>query len=162
MREPLPHVKHPFMFHGHSPEPGLGPWLPSALRAKTKHVISAFRAWRSQPPSLVCSPLPQLTWFQPDMPETCCFCSKLSSNLCVLSCLSHVQLFATLWTIALQAPLFMRFSGQEYAFPSSAEPHQGATASSTPADCQEVEDGPRGQDLKVSQGLPMHESEKRK
>ena len=28
--------------------------------------------------------------------------------------LSHVQLFATLWTIACQTPLSMRFSSQEY------------------------------------------------
>ena len=28
--------------------------------------------------------------------------------------LGHVQLFATLWTIALQAPLSMGFSRQEY------------------------------------------------
>ena len=28
--------------------------------------------------------------------------------------LSHVQLFATLWTVACQAPLFMGFSRQEY------------------------------------------------
>ena len=27
---------------------------------------------------------------------------------------SHVRLFATPWTIACQAPLFMEFSGQEY------------------------------------------------
>ena len=33
---------------------------------------------------------------------------------CVLSCFSHVQLFATLWTVALQAPLSMGFSRQEY------------------------------------------------
>ena len=32
----------------------------------------------------------------------------------VLSCLSHVQLFAVLWTIALQARLSMGFSRQEY------------------------------------------------
>ena len=32
---------------------------------------------------------------------------------CVLSCFSHVQLFATLWTIAHQAPLSMGFSRQE-------------------------------------------------
>ena len=32
----------------------------------------------------------------------------------VLSCLSHVQLFATLWTVACQAPLYTGFSGQEY------------------------------------------------
>ena len=34
---------------------------------------------------------------------------------CVLSCsLSHVQLFATPWTVACQAPLSMEFSKQEY------------------------------------------------
>ena len=33
---------------------------------------------------------------------------------CVLSCFSCVQLFATLWTIALQAPLSMGFPRQEY------------------------------------------------
>ena len=32
----------------------------------------------------------------------------------MLSCLSRVQLFATPWTVALQAPLFVGFSRQEY------------------------------------------------
>ena len=35
-------------------------------------------------------------------------------SLCVLSWFSHVWLFMTLWTVALQAPLSMRFSRQEY------------------------------------------------
>ena len=33
---------------------------------------------------------------------------------CVLSPFSRVQLFATLWTVAHQVPLFMGFSRQEY------------------------------------------------
>ena len=33
---------------------------------------------------------------------------------CVLSCFSRVQLFSTLWTVAVQAPLSMEFSRQEY------------------------------------------------
>ena len=33
---------------------------------------------------------------------------------CMLSCFSHVHLFATLWTVACQAPLSMGFSKQEY------------------------------------------------
>ena len=33
---------------------------------------------------------------------------------CGAQLLSHVQLFATLWTVACQAPLFMGFSRQEY------------------------------------------------
>ena len=32
----------------------------------------------------------------------------------MLSCFSHVLLFATLWTVALQGPLSMGFSRQEY------------------------------------------------
>ena len=34
--------------------------------------------------------------------------------VCMLSHFSHVQLFATLWTVACQAPLSMGFSWQEY------------------------------------------------
>ena len=36
--------------------------------------------------------------------------------MCVsmLSCFSYVQFFATLWTVAHQAPLFMGFSRKEY------------------------------------------------
>ena len=40
---------------------------------------------------------------------------EASHTLCyVLSHFSHVQLFATLWTVALQVPLSMGFSRQEY------------------------------------------------
>ena len=34
--------------------------------------------------------------------------------LCVPSCFSHVRLFATLWTVACQAPLSMESSREEY------------------------------------------------
>ena len=43
-------------------------------------------------------------------------------QLCVLSCFSRVRLFLTLWTIACQASLSMRFSRQYQSglqFPSS-------------------------------------------
>ena len=40
--------------------------------------------------------------------------SETPQIVCVLSCFSHVQLFATLWTVARQAPLSMGFSRQEY------------------------------------------------
>ena len=33
---------------------------------------------------------------------------------CMLCCFRHVQLFVTLWTVALQAPLSMGFSRQDY------------------------------------------------
>ena len=39
--------------------------------------------------------------------------SSLWVYVCMLSCFSHVQLFATLWTIPRQAPLSMGFSRQE-------------------------------------------------
>ena len=35
-------------------------------------------------------------------------------GVCVLSHFSHLKLFATLWTVACQAPLSMGFSRQEY------------------------------------------------
>ena len=45
--------------------------------------------------------------------------------MCVLSPFSHVQFFATLWTVACQAPLSMGFSKQEYwnglPFPSPGD-----------------------------------------
>ena len=34
--------------------------------------------------------------------------------MCMLSCFSHLQLFATLWTVACQGPLSMGFSRQTY------------------------------------------------
>ena len=44
--------------------------------------------------------------------EHCKWC-MLSHSVCAKS-LSHVWLFVTLWTVALQAPLSMGFSRQEY------------------------------------------------
>ena len=40
--------------------------------------------------------------------------TKKNNSTHMLSCLSRVQLFATLWTIACQAALSMEFSQQEY------------------------------------------------
>ena len=46
-------------------------------------------------------------------------------HTCVCALLSHVQLFATPWTVAYQAPLSMEFSRQEYwsglAFPTPGD-----------------------------------------
>ena len=50
---------------------------------------------------------------------------------CMLSCFSHVQLFATLWTIACQAPLSMGFSRQE---DWSGLPRPSSRRSSRPRD----------------------------
>ena len=47
--------------------------------------------------------------------ETSSGCSSaIDFGACMLSHFSHVQLFATLWTEAHQAPLTMEFSRQEY------------------------------------------------
>ena len=46
----------------------------------------------------------------------------LDIRLCVLCCFSHVQLFATLWTVDLQVPLSMGFSRQEYWSGSPCSP----------------------------------------
>ena len=53
-------------------------------------------------------------------------------TVCVLSCFSHIQLFATLWTVAHQSPLFMGFSRQEcwselLCPPSKDLPHPGSS-----------------------------------
>ena len=40
--------------------------------------------------------------------------SGMGTGESVLNRFSHVRLFATLWTVAHQAPLSMRFSRQEY------------------------------------------------
>ena len=42
------------------------------------------------------------------------FCIYQIICVSVLSHFSHVRLFVTLWTVALQAPLSMGFSRQEY------------------------------------------------
>jgi len=39
---------------------------------------------------------------------------KFRLRTCMLSCFTHVWLYATLWTVACQAPPSMRFSRQEY------------------------------------------------
>ena len=43
-----------------------------------------------------------------------CVCVCVCMRACVLSRFSWVQLCATLWTVACQAPLFVGFSRQEH------------------------------------------------
>ena len=61
----------------------------------------------------------------PLSPTTCIHLLKLPLD-CTISCFSHVYLFATLCTVACQAPLSMGFSRQEcwsrLPFPSSGDP----------------------------------------
>ena len=44
----------------------------------------------------------------------CSRTQKAGTMGCAPGCLSHVRIFATLWAVALQAPLSMGFSMQEY------------------------------------------------
>ena len=65
----------------------------------------------------------------------------------VLSHFSHVQLLATLWTVARQAPLPMGFSSQEYwsglPFPSSEDlPYPGIEPKSPAASGLQVDSLP--------------------
>ena len=59
-------------------------------------------------------------WFKWNFPFICedinffIFIKEVSHVCTVLSCFSHVWLFAPLWTVAQQAPLSMGFSRQEY------------------------------------------------
>ena len=63
------------------------------------------------------------------------FVGMYTLHACVISCFSHVRLFATPWTVAHQAPLSMELSRQEYwsglLFPSPGNlPHPGTEAGS--------------------------------
>jgi len=44
----------------------------------------------------------------------CIYICLVMQFACVLSCFSHIQLFASLWTVACQVPLSTGFSRQEY------------------------------------------------
>ena len=55
----------------------------------------------------------KLHYFQPELLYRC-WIPYLPACVCVFSCFSRVWLFATLWTVAHQAPLSMAFSKQEY------------------------------------------------
>ena len=55
----------------------------------------------------------------------CIYIYLVMQFACVLSCFSHIQLFASLWTVACQVLLSMGFSRQEYwsglPFPSPGD-----------------------------------------
>ena len=67
---------------------------------------------------LLCSVISFWPWWTLFSISELGFLAKYSLSFClsrhVLSCLSHVRLFATLWTVAHQAPLSTGFSRQEY------------------------------------------------
>ena len=59
---------------------------------------------------VTCLPKKERKKSSDEVQEWLCVCVCV----CMLSGFSHVPLFATLWTVALQAPLSMGFSRQEY------------------------------------------------
>ena len=68
------------------------------------------------------------------MPPYMKCCSEVSTAAAAAQSLSHVQLLATLWTVARQAPLSMRVPRQEYwsglPFPSPGDlPEPGSNPS---------------------------------
>ena len=74
--------------------------------------------------------------------------------LCCVQSLSRVQLFATLWTIARQAPLSMEFSRQEYwselPFPSpGALPDTGIKPKSPALQADSLQSEPPGKPLSL-------------
>ena len=66
-------------------------------------------------------------------------------HACVLSCLSWIQLFETLWTVAHQSPLSVEFSRKEYwnglPFPTprlSSHPRDWTHVSSVSCICRQI------------------------
>ena len=80
---------------------------PKWLKSPTKS--GGFSEWRHRSSKNASMYWKNLTWANRS------FVTNLRYDTAVvLSCLSHVRLFSTLWTIACQAPLSMGFSRQEY------------------------------------------------
>ena len=72
------------------------------------------------------------------------FARPFVMRVCVLSCFSHVLFFSTLWTVAHQAPMPMRFSRQEYwsglpCPPPGCLPHPGIEALSPLASAMQAD-----------------------
>ena len=77
----------------------------------------------------------------------------------MLSCFSHVQLFATLWTVARQAPQSMGFSRQEYwsglpCFPPGDLPDPGVKPLSPALQVDFFTVEPLGQPLNIRKLQP--------
>ena len=75
--------------------------------------------------------------------------------------LSHVQISATLWTVAWQAPLSMQFPKQEYwsglSFPPPGDlPNPGIELTSLASPALQVDSLPAEPSRKSMQGLTFH------
>ena len=81
-------------------------WLSGSLRAFLYSFVYFCHLFLISPASI--RSLPFLSFMVP----ICVW--NVPLYVCMLSRFSHVQLFATLWTVACQAPLSMGFSRQQY------------------------------------------------
>ena len=102
-REELTHWKRPWSWEilkvgGEGEDRGWGGWMESPTQW-TRVWANFRRQWKGQG-SLVC--------FSPwSCKESNTTYQRNNNNKCVLSHCSHIQFLATLWTVALQAPLSM-------------------------------------------------------
>ena len=83
---------------------GSNPFSIKCSAVSRHHVIIIKARWSPNPQTM----MKTLANIRP-VPKRC-----HGTHVCVLSCSSHVWLFATLWTVARQAPLSIEFSRQEY------------------------------------------------
>ena len=79
----------------------------------------------------------------------------------ILSCFSCVRLFATLWTVACEAPLSMGFSSQEhksgYPFPSPEDlPNPGIKPGSPALQTESLPSEPPGKPPWIVEGILFH------
>ena len=96
-------------------------WLPKPLTTEITRWIWALKVW----PKIILGH-DERTQFSHNSLSVCLLRSYVDGLWYPkVKSLSHVQLFATLWTVAHQAPLSMGFSRQEYwsglAFPSPGD-----------------------------------------
>ena len=86
---------------------------------------------------LLLLPLPPCRWMEQMFSSSLGPAKTFPAKTVKVKSLSHVQLFATPWTVAYQAPPSMGFSGQEYwsglPFPSPGDLPDPGIESGTPA-----------------------------
>ncbi|CAI9169198.1 unnamed protein product [Rangifer tarandus platyrhynchus] len=92
------------------------PPVASKAHSGKKERVDEASSWQccepSKAPSLVC--LSAEVGFNMYKHRNVCIYSPFSTCACILSRFSHGRLFTTLWTVARQVPLSIRFSRQEY------------------------------------------------
>ena len=93
--------------------------------------------------------------------------SSKNTFACMPSCFSHVRLFATLWTVAHQAPLSMALSRQEHwsglLFPSPGHlPHPGIEPGSPTSQADSLPSEPSGKLARLNLMVESGDQERRR